>query len=199
MRASPVLSACVVLMASAGAARAESFVEIAGGLMTPISDDQWKDYVEPGPKLGARVGSVGDKVGGMLMLDWTPINADDAGFGDAVDISSHRIRVQVAATSHQKLGANATASFRIGAGIDIAYVSVETSIFGFMSESSDTDVGLALEPAAGLWFSVGSMQVGGELALPISFHDDGPDNDVDLEDYTSLDLDILFGVRFLSP
>lgn len=124
--------------------------------------------------------------------------ADDNGFGNAVDISSHRFRIQAAVASHQKIGAKLTASFRVGGGFDIAYVNVRTNFFGVTSESSDTDVGLALEGAFGLWANVGSMQIGGELAVPIGFHDDGPDNDIDLDEYTSVDIDLLFGVRFLS-
>ena len=183
---------------AAAPAHADNFVEIAGGIMIPVSDDQWTDYIESGPKLATRIGAVGPKVGGLLSIDWTPINADDTGFGNAVDISSHRFRIQLAAATHQKVGANLTASFRVGGGFDIAYVNVQTNIFGLMTDDSDTDVGLALEAAGGLWFNVGSMQIGGELALPISFHDDGPDNDINLEEYTSVDLDLLFGVRFKS-
>ncbi len=193
-----VLAALAVLAIAPATAVAGGFLEVEGGAMIPISDEQWTDYVESGPKLGVRVGSVGNKVGGALSIDWSPINADDNGFGSAVDISSHRFRILMSAVSHQPVGGNLTASFRVGFGADIAYTNVQTNIFGIMNEESDADVGLALEAGFGLWFNVGSMQVGGEIALPIGFHDDGPDNDVDLEEYTSVDLDLLFGVRLFS-
>jgi hypothetical protein len=188
----------LALLVAPATSVADSFVEVAGGVMIPASNDQWTDYVDSGPKLAARVGSVGQTVGGMVSIDWSPINTDDTGFGNAFDVSAHRFRILIAAVTHQRVGANLTASFRVGAGADIAYTRIETNILGFRNEASDTDVGLALEAGFGLWFNVGSMQVGGELALPIGFHDDGPDNDIDLEDYTSVDLDLLFGVRFLS-
>ena len=178
-----------------GMAHANSFIDLVGGLTTPVSDDQWQDYVESSPKLGVRLGSVSERAGGMLMLDWTPLATDDTGFGDAIEASAHRFRVQVAGIAQHRAG-SLTASFRFGGGIDIARATVRTNIIGFESEATDTHIGLALEPGFGLWFDVGSVQVGGELALPISFHDDGEGSDVDLEEYTSVDLDLLFAVRF---
>jgi hypothetical protein len=140
---------------------------------------------------------MGQRAGAMLSVDWTPINNNDAQFGNAVDISTHRFRVLLSAAAQQKIGPKLYASLRIGGGIDIAYVNVHTDILGFTSDNSDTDTGLAIEPAAGLWFHTGSMQIGGELALPLAWHDDRNDNNVQVNGYTSVDLDLMFGVRFL--
>ena len=73
--------ALALLVALPTTAVADSFVEVDGGVMIPVSDEQWTDYIESGPKLAARVGSMGQKIGGLVSVDWTPINADDNGFG----------------------------------------------------------------------------------------------------------------------
>jgi hypothetical protein len=44
-----------------------------------------------------------------------------------------------------------------------------------------------------LWYQVGAqVDVGGELAIPIGFHDW---DDTRVNDYTGVDIDILLGVR----
>lgn len=196
--ASVVAALCVVVPV---VARADSFVEFAGGLMVPVSDDQWTDYVDSGLKLAARAGTApgGGKFGALVSLDWSPINDDDLGFGN-VDVSAHRFRILLGGTLHRRVAPKLHASFRLGLGADITYVSVQGSFFGITVDESDSDVGLAVEPAAGLWFNTGSVWIGGELALPIGLlHDDDPnENDIDLNEYTSIDIDLLFGVRILS-
>lgn len=186
--------AFALVLAAPLSAQADNIIELAGGFTTPVSDDQWNDYVESSPKLAVRAGTVGSKVGGLLSVDWSPLNTDDTGFGN-VDVSAHRFRLQAMAVVHHRAG-KILASFRGGLGLDVATVSINGNFFGIQIDESDTDVGLALEVAGGIWFPVGGVEIGGELALPISFHDDGPDNDIDLEEYTSVDLDLLFAVRF---
>jgi hypothetical protein len=193
-----LVASAVLAVATAQSARADSFVEAALGAMIPVSDDQWTDYVDSGIKLAARAGTApaGGGFGALVSVDWTPINDDDDGFGN-VDVSAHRFRILIGGTMQRRLGPKLHGSLRLGLGADITYVSIEGSFFGFQIDSSDTDLGLALEPAAGLWFDAGSVQIGGELGLPISLlHDDGDDNDIDLEDYTSVDIDLMFAVRF---
>jgi hypothetical protein len=197
MRAICLAAAVLVIPARASA---ESFVEVAGGIMMPVGDDDWSNYVEASPKLAARVGGSGSeagRTGALLSVDWTPIAPDDDGFA-GFDISADRFRILVQGFSHVTIGPKLTASIRVGAGIDISHVNLKTNIGPFAGESSDTDPGLALEAAAGLWFDVGSLQIGGEIALPLGFHADGSDNDVDVNDYMSYDIDLLFGVRLVS-
>jgi hypothetical protein len=180
-------------------ALADSFVEIAGGIMIPVEDGDWTEYVDPGPKLGLRLASLSDKLGGMLSLDWTPLEVRSAGaFGGAFDVSAHRLRVLGSLTTAQPIASKLALSVRLGAGIDITRVHLETNVFGVRSSRTDVDSGLALEAAVGLWFNAGSVQIGGELALPLAFHSDGSDDVIDLADYSSFDVDIMFGVRFLS-
>ncbi len=68
-----------------------------------------------------------------------------------------------------------------------------------MVDDSETDLGFGLEFAGGVWARVGGLQVGGELSLPIGIHseDNNPQGSVDY-DYTAIDLQLLFGVRFVS-
>jgi hypothetical protein len=198
MRATILSLAVLVVPARASA---ESFVEVAGGLMMPAGDDDWADYVEPGPKFAVRVGGTGSnggRSGAMVSADWSPIQNDDTGFGNAVEVSSDRFRVLLGAFTNVLVGPKLSANIRVGAGVDISHVNIKTNLGPLSSEGSDTDPGFALEAGAGLWFDVGSVQVGGEIALPLGFHADGSDNDIDLNDYMSYDIDLLFAVRMIS-
>lgn len=196
MRVLPLLAA----LALPTPVLADNFVELNGGIMMPADDDAWTDYVDSGPKLGVRIGGM-DRAGfgAMLSADWTPINTDNfSAFGATVDAAAHRFRVLLGGTLQNRVGKSLTASFRFGAGVDLVRLSVESNFFGARSERTDTDSGIALEVGGGLWFDVGSVQVGGEVGLPIAFHADGDDDEIQLEDYRSIDIDLLFGVRFFS-
>lgn len=196
MRVLPSLA----VLALATPAMADNFVELNGGIMMPVDDDAWTDYVDSGPKLGVRVGAM-DRAGfgAMLSADWTPINTDNfSAFGATVDAAAHRFRLLIGGSVQSRVGKSLTASFRFGAGADIARVTVESNFFGARSKQSDTDSGIAIEVGGGLWFDVGSVQVGGDVGLPMGFHADDSDDDIDLNDYRSIDIDLLFGVRFFS-
>lgn len=195
MRPLPLL----LVLALPAPAAADNFVEVLGGIMIPVEDDDWTNYVESGPKLATRLGSSGSgNVGGMLSVDWTPLNTDDMGFGNAVEISAHRFRILGGVTTQHALAMNMFATLRVGAGIDIGHVNVKTNLGPLSGESSDTDSGIAVEAGFGLWFRAGSMLIGGEVAAPLAFHGDSSEDEVDLADYSSFDIDLLFGVRFVS-
>lgn len=199
MRALPSF-ALLAALALPGPALADNFVELNGGIMMPVDDDAWTDYVDSGPKLGLRIGGMDPGgFGAMLSADWTPINTDNfSGFGTSVDVAAHRFRILLGGMLQNRIGQSLTASIRFGAGLDLTRVNIETNIFGARSEQSDTDSGLALEFGGGLWFDVGSVQVGGDVGLPLAFHADDSDDDIDLNDYRSIDIDLLFGVRLFS-
>lgn len=189
----------VVLAMSSGTAVADNFISAVGGVMLPVEDSQWTGYVDSGPKLAVRIGGAGSgNIGGMFSADWTPITEDEDGFA-GFDVTSHRYRLLVNVFAEHKMGPKLTALVRGGAGIDIAYVHA-TADLGLLGkfDNSDSDVGLALEVAGGLWFQAGeSVQLGGELALPLGFHGDRDENSITLEEYSSLDIDLLFGLRFM--
>jgi len=165
--------------------------------MIPLGDSNsgktgWSDMVSSSPKLGLRVGATGESgLGGMITADWTPIsaNADN----QIVDVSAHRFRILAQFVVDKPVASHLVFSGRGGLGVDIAHA---TATFGNLS-SSDTDTGLGFEFGGGLWFQVGSIDVGGEVALPFGIHSHKAalgSNDITL-DYTSYDIDLLFGVR----
>jgi hypothetical protein len=177
-------------------ARAEAYVELGGGLVLPVSDNDWTDSVDPSLGLAARIGG-GGEVGGMFSFEWDPLSSNL----DYVHFSRFRFLGHVVV--HHRLNAKTELVGRFGAGIDLIHSSVDATILGFRVTGSDSDVGLAFEAAGGAWFSVGSgsTQVGVELALPIGYHNNNgnPNNPNDPNDrkvdYTSVDIQILGGVR----
>jgi hypothetical protein len=174
--------ALVVLVLAATQAHANGFAELVGGLSIPVADNDWTNYVDSSPKLGVRVGAV-QQFGAMLSADWTPINTNEgwAVPGASADVTASRFRILVNGLAHAKIAPKLIASARFGLGIDITHVSVTTNILGAQRETTDTDSGIALEPAVGLWVALGSLHIGGELALPISFHSDDSSDDIDMK------------------
>jgi len=176
-------------------ARAETYVELGGGLTLPVSDDDYSDFVDPSVALAARIGGGGPTIGGMASVEWSPLAADSD------DVSLNRLRLLGHLVLHHRLSPKAEIVGRIGAGIDYihSHVEIDGGILGRI-EGSDSDVGLALEFGGGAWFGIGSgsTQIGVELALPIGIHNkDGKPLDVDDQkiDYTAIDVQILGGVR----
>ena len=186
------------VLAATTPAYADSFVDIVGGISTPISDDDWENAVESSPVLGVRVGALPKEVGGYLSVEWMPTNTDAQGWsipGSQADISAHRFRIMVGPLLHHNVGALSVTG-RAGIGADIAYASASGNVIGVEFEESETDVGLGFEFAGGLWFKLGNLELGGEVSLPVGLHDDDNQN-IDFN-YTSVDLQLLFGVRFVS-
>lgn len=182
-------------------ARADSFVDLFGGLSLPLGDDDWTDTVESSPKLGLRIGAVPNQIGGFLQADWTPTNTDATSTtfpGGSSDISAHRFRIHAGAMFHHNISNTLVLTGRGGIGVDIAHASASVVFLGNRSEVSDTDAGLALEFGAGLFFHAGGLEIGGEVGLPIGFHDHEGGQDRIQMQWTSYDLDLLFCVRFLS-
>lgn len=193
--------AFVVVPIAARPARADSFVDITGGISIPLGDDDWNNMVESSPKLGLRVGALPHEIGGYVQADWVPENTDAQGFSNGLasaDISAHRFRMQGGVLFRHPVSNTLAITGRGGIGADIAYASVSGMVLGQNYEGSQTDVGLGFEFAGGIWFKLGGMELGGEAAFPFSIHDDD-NNDPDIDyQYTSYDFDLLFAVRFIS-
>lgn len=190
----------LVLVAISAPARADSFAEIVGGLALPVGNDTWTKTVDPSPKLGVRAGAMSGELGGMLALDWTPETLDNNGgsFGiGATSAAAHRFRAIASAVFRHRVAQKVTISARAGAGLDLAHASYELSILGSTSSTSDTDLGYGFEFGGGVWFDVGGTQLGVELALPIGKHSKRATQTGDITfDYTSIDIDLLLGIRF---
>ena len=191
--------AFVALLVVSGPAYAGGFAEFGGGLMVPAGDDDWTNYTDPSPKFFLRGGFVGGKIGGMLAFDWTPMSVDNIPVIGSLDVNAHRFRILGDIVAHIPVAPKLTASARFGLGLDIQHISLTYRLGGFESTTDDTDTGLALEPAGGIWYQVGdAWHVGGELAVPMSFHSYDDGNDIRLNDFTSIDVDILIGLRYMS-
>ena len=194
-----VLFAAALLAVVARPARADNFLDLEGGLTTPLGDDNWKNTVESSPKLEVHVGSIPKSIGGMLSVDWTPYNTDTSSStfpGGSTDISAHRFRVLGNLAFMSPAKAKILVTGRVGVGIDYQHYNSSVTVFGNTSSTSDSDLGFAFEMAGGVWFKLGSVAVGGELAIPISHHNKNT-NTFDFV-YDTYDLDLLFGVRLLS-
>ena len=196
------LAFAAVLLAAAPAG-ADSFAGAVGGVLIPLADSNsnktgWEDQVGSGPKVGIRGGATGASgLGGMVSADWTPVNYN---FNNQfTDVSAHRFRIVAHLVFEKPVAPKVTVFGRAGGGIDIAHASATATLGALSHTASDTDVGWAFELGGGAYFTVGSAQIGGELALPFGGHSHkAADVDHITFDYTSTDIDVLFGVRFFS-
>lgn len=196
----PMRAIALALLLASAPASADSFVGASGGVMVPLGDSNqgktgWSDQVSSSPKVGVRVGGVGSGgLGGMLTADWTPISYNFN--SQLLDVSAHRFRILVHALFEKPVAPKLKVAFRAGAGIDIAHATADVPLI----ELSDTDIGWAVELGGGVWWSVGDLDIGGEVALPFGghSHDAKPASSEITFDYTSYDLDFLFNVRLRS-
>src|SRR5580765_2384772 len=120
MRAIVFLAAALVVVL-AGPAKADNFLDLEGGLTTPLGDKHWNDTVESSPKLAVHVGSIPKSIGGMLSVDWTPYNTDTSSTtfpGGSTDISAHRFRVLGNLAFMSPAKAKILITGRVGVGID---------------------------------------------------------------------------------
>ncbi|HEV7554190.1 MAG TPA: hypothetical protein VGO00_01980 [Kofleriaceae bacterium] len=187
----------LALAAAAPVAHADPFVELAGGVMFPVSNNDWTNAVDVSPKFAARGGVTRGDLEGLLSLDWTPAQAKaDPLF---TDISYNRFRILAAVQLRHLFAPHIRLSARAGFGIDIAHAgyTVDIPLVGTTS-GSDTDTGFAFEPAIGIWYALGTTELGLELALPIATHSqEGNAQNGDFRfHYTSVDIDLLATVRF---
>jgi len=193
----------VVILAVAVPAHADNFFDIAGGIAAPLSDKNWTNLVDTIPKLQLRAGALNGDLGALVSLDWTPESLNNSGGafpGGSVDINGHRFRLLVQGVGAHHVTPKVMLVGRVGAGIDLAYESYSASILGSNSSHSDLNAGIAFALGGGALLDVSdSMQVGVDLALPIGYHNHKSSGNGDIAfDYTSLDLDLLFGLRFWS-
>jgi hypothetical protein len=189
----------IVALALPTSALADGNLELVGGISIPAGDSNWTNIADTSPKLGARIGAMRDDIGGMLQLDWTPVNLKNMGgsfgVGDA-SAAAYAFRVLADFAFQHHVRPNLVISARAGLGIDVAHGSGQVTILGVTSSTSSSDVGLAVEFGGGLWYDFGGTQVGGELAVPIGNHSSkGTTSDPISFQYASYDVDILLGVR----
>jgi hypothetical protein len=187
----------LAVLAVGGVGHAEPFVELAGGVMFPVANDDWTNTVDVSPKFAARGGVARGDVEGLLSFDWTPAQAKaDPLF---TDLRYNRFRLLASAQVRHAFAPNVRLSLRVGLGLDIAHVgyTVDIPLVGSTS-GSDTDTGFAFEPAVGIWYAFGTTELGLELAFPIASHSEDADAQTGNPGfhYTSVDVDLLATVRF---
>jgi len=179
---------------AAAQAHKDSSAELVGGVMRPLGEEDYEDFIDQSLKFGARfaffggAASAGSQVGLEFGFDWTPA-ANDLDDVDWVDASFNRFRVLAGARLRKGIGEKASIFFRAGAGVDFVVGKVEEGILG--TDWEENDLGIGLEFGGGVAAHLGETLVGFHVALPIAFHwEDDPEN----YDYTGYDLDLLFMV-----
>jgi hypothetical protein len=195
----------LVVMTTAGNAHADTFGELLAGISLPFDDSNWTNTANSSPDFSFRGGVITPEgIGGMLQLDWTPVNLDNSGgsVGGVADsnIAAHRFRLLANFVYQHHILPKLVGSARVGVGLDIAHASATVTVLGNTSNTSDTDTAFAFELGGGLWYDLGDVQVGGEIAMPVSAHGkhgDGTNGNYSF-DYTSYDINLLLGVRLFS-
>lgn len=192
--------ALVAVLAVASPAFADSFADIVGGISLPLADDTWTKTVDTSPKVGVRAGAVSKEgLGGLLAVDFSPEsipNSSGAIGGISGSFSMFRFRILAELVAQHRFSL-VTLELRAGGGIDLAHDSATGTIGTFSKTTSGTDVGYALEFGGDVWFDLSdSLQLGGQVSLPIGHHD-GSDGGYNFS-WTSYDLDVLAGIRFRS-
>ena len=191
-----VLAAIAGTAALAPSAHAEGYLILNGGVLFPVGDADWKDLVEPSASFAVRGGSSrriarGARVGFEAGLEYAPLSTELD--GALVQVDFNRYRVIFGARYEQLVARGLLLSLRGGLGI--SHLRVEASALG--QSESDSDTGVALDLAAGLWFAAGSTLLGLELGLPSGFHsDDNSDNNDAAVDFRTTELALSAGVRF---
>lgn len=175
-------------------AHADGFAEAIVGVAAPIGDDTYDDAVDASFRVGFRVGSLALEpdepgLGFEVGADWTPLSSDIDVF---MNESFHRVRVMGGVRLVYPATDGVRVTGRFAAGIDYTRATVGGEVFGVEFESTETDVGFALDPSLAVQAVLGTSAVGLQIGVPIGIHDEqGDEFDID---YTSVDLDILLVV-----
>ena len=194
-----------LLLGLSSLASADDFAsfELAAGGHLPIGDAAWKHTSTGSPAaFGAVAWHMGDHVGVL-------------GSGEALDplglvspsstykLSILRLRFLAHAFYENEIVPHLTLAARLGVGIDTMFVNWDMPAGGTAFYRSEHISALALEPAAGLWYEAGPrVQVGGELALPISMARDseivGSKLAGQSASFATYEVGVLVGIRFTS-
>ncbi len=197
----PTIATLCAVLAMAGwsssasaQAQKDSTAEIVAGVVFPLGEDDYEEFLDPSFKFGGRVVFFGQpsarrtQTGFEVGFDWTPAenDLDDIAF---VDASFNRFRLLAGARLHKPISKRASLFFRAAAGVDFIMGHVEEGLLG--TDWDENDLGIAVEVGGGVVAHLGKMMVGFQAALPIAFHwEDDPEQ----YDYTGYDADFLFTV-----
>jgi hypothetical protein len=183
----------VDLAGGGGTAHAEVFGEVEAGIANPIGDSDWTNLASTSFKLAGRLGFASPEgPGAALQLDWTPIHIHGQP-PNGIDVSASRIRMLPTFVYHHPIAPKLALSARLGVGLDYIHESASFTVLGATTTSTSSDTAFAFELGGGVWYDLGAVELGGELALPISAH-----SDKNTAHYSSYDIDVLVGLRFTS-
>jgi hypothetical protein len=161
----------VALLGLTSLAHADDFAsfELAAGGHLAVGDATWTKATSASPAAFGAVAWHFDDHFGVL------------GSGEAIDQlglvgppgtykpTILRVRFLAHAFYEQELVRHVTLAARVGIGLDEMFVNWDMPAGGSASYRSEQTSALALEPAAGVWWDAGiGLQVGGEIAIPIS-------------------------------
>ncbi|HEY5927890.1 MAG TPA: hypothetical protein VIV11_39660 [Kofleriaceae bacterium] len=199
----------VVVSALATATHADAdgygVLRFTGGTGLPIEDDTWAQSANNSPKLAAGVGGVFYRnIGAMFTADFTIVRLDDNQDLFAIGTSNEKLRrarlLGNLLYEIPNVAPRLSLCVRAGIGADLTWASYDRFAGGTNYPRSLTHGGLALEVAMAAWWFVGpGFEVGAEFALPISHYasETAPGGATGFR-YTSLDLDLMLGVRMTS-
>ncbi len=185
----------LVLVVGASRAHADSYLTLNGGALMPVGDSDWEDVIDPSANFAVRAGGStrtgrGARVGVEFGLELAPL-ATDFG-GGLIDVEMSRYRFLVSARYEALLSRGLLLSLRGGLGV--SHVRITVSALG--ASESDSDNGLALDFAAGLWVPTSRrVLLGLELGVPFGFHSDNDNGDGSSLDYRMTEIAVSAGVR----
>jgi len=187
------VASVILLCAAGGAARADGFVEGVFGIASPLGDSDYDNGFDASPKLSVRAGSwlreqdhvlMGVELGADLTFLDGPDNVP------ATDLSYHRVRAIAGLRLAYDVNDKVRLTGRMAIGADYTRFHSSTSAFGTTTESTQSNLGLAVDPSVELQVHLGGGSYGVEIGLPIGTHN-GKGDDA-LVNYNSYDLDVLF-------
>lgn len=174
---------------------------IAGGSVALAGSD-WRSSAELSPAVTGRFGAMHGGFGGLLAITWTPQRLTSPSavlpFGTS-EHSLHLFRFVAEAVAEHRVTPQLALDARAGAGIDVGYVSFQHLVSGTASNEQATDIGLAAEAGGDAWWTVGEgVDLGASLTLPYTHHGGTTTASESVLSYSSLDVELLLGVRIRS-
>ena len=203
----PLFVASLLVLAVPARAHADSlgFITAGGGLAQPVADSRWSDGAQTGVKLHAGAGIV-RTVGALATIDATwlgaphpsklfPLSAYHEGLW-RMRILGHAL-VELPHVVDPRL----SVMVRAGIGADVLYETWDRLMNQSYIADSHVHTGFGFEVGAAAWFEVAlGIDVGAEVAVPMSIHHSDAVNTTvpGALEYTSVDIDLLLGVRLTS-
>lgn len=186
------IASVILLCAAGGAARAGGFADGVVGIASPLGDNDYDNF-DASPKIGVHIGSwlrEQDHVllGVELGADLTFLDGPNKVL--TTELSYHRVRALAGVRIAYDVSKMVRVSARMAVGADYTRFHSTTTILNTTTESTASNVGLAIDPSVALQLHIGSGSYGVQLGLPVGTHN-GKDSDAAVN-YTSYDFDFLF-------